>query len=444
MAPNADQGSIVIIGAGVFGASTAYHLSLQWANPSLITIIDRTTTPPAPAASNDINKIIRADYSSPFYCELAYEAMESWSTWPELKPYYHRTGWIMLDSEDSDLSDRIRKGFRDRGHDPTQDVPLHELNERWKGILKGTHTAGYKNAYLNPEAGWCDAAAATASVMNAAIDRGVKYVIGDVSNLLYLEGRVKGVRTTDGREIVADKLVLATGAWTSILLSSVEDVFEIAAEDRVERQASAAGVGVVHYKMSEAEMDELSEMPVVVYGENGEVIPPPKENRLLKYTNARTFTNTITTGSGHKISVPSDQEQSIVPEALKQETGTLMSSRVMPKYTRGKVADSWRLCWDARTPTQDWLLSQHPHPQLGNLYLAIGGSFHSYKFLPNCGKYMVNVINGSGNGPENDRAWAWKTGDIGWRGAHEKTEPKRELRDLERSGNGHIGDLQSK
>ena len=146
--------SILIVGAGVFGASTAHHLSLQYKDASKITVIDRTPAPPDPAASTDINKIIRADYSSAFYTELAYEAMEAWSEWPELKDYYHRTGWIMLDTQDSDLSDRIRKVFRDRGHDPTKDVPLNELDDHWKGITKGTVTKGFKAAYWNPEAGW--------------------------------------------------------------------------------------------------------------------------------------------------------------------------------------------------------------------------------------------------------------------------------------------------
>ncbi|CAK4031497.1 L-pipecolate oxidase [Lecanosticta acicola] len=428
-----EEPSVLIVGAGVFGASTAYHLSLQYRDASKITVVDRTTAPPTLAASTDINKIIRADYSSAFYAELAYEAMDAWSQWPELKDHYHRTGWIMLDAEDSDLSDRIRKVFRDRGHDPTEDVPLRELDDHWKGIMKGTATEGFKAAYWNPEAGWCQAAAATASMMNAAISRGVKYVVGEVEELLLESGKVSGIRTSRGQAVTADKVVLATGAWTSSTLSPMEDKLHIAEKDRVERQATAAAVGVVHYKMSAAEMEKLSEMPVVVYGEHGEVIPPPKENNLLKYTNANTFTSMTTTPSGHKISVPPRRDQHIVPEALKRETEAVMSSRVMPTFAQGKTPEYWRLCWDARTPTQDWLLTQHPHPQLSNLYLATGGSFHSYKFLPIIGKYVVNVLSGKGNGGEKDQAWGWKSTDVQWRGAHEQTEPKRDLRDLEAS-----------
>ena len=88
---------MLIVGAGIFGTSTAYHLAQTYNDPTDITVLDRTPSPPAPAASNDINKIIRADYSSPSYCDLAYEALGAWANWPELKDFYYRTGWILLD-----------------------------------------------------------------------------------------------------------------------------------------------------------------------------------------------------------------------------------------------------------------------------------------------------------------------------------------------------------
>lgn len=54
---------ILIIGAGIFGTSTAYHLAKSASEPLSVTIIDQTPFPPKHAASTDINKIIRADYS---------------------------------------------------------------------------------------------------------------------------------------------------------------------------------------------------------------------------------------------------------------------------------------------------------------------------------------------------------------------------------------------
>lgn len=430
---SSNEPTVLIVGAGVFGTSTAYHLAQHYQDASRISVVDRTASPPDHGASTDINKIIRADYSSRFYCDLAYDAINAWQTWDMLRPYYHRSGWIALDKEGSDLAERIRSTLKARGHDPTKDVPLAEVERRWKGALRGTELEGFRDAYWNPEAGWCEASAATHSLMQKTLRYGVRYETADIERLVLGDGKVKGVEIGDGRILSADKIVLATGAWTSSLLSPIEDTLNVEGDDRVEKQAQAAGVAVSHFKMSDGEMQQLAEMPVVVYGENGEVIPPPKSNQLLKYTNSLTFTNTITTKSGHRISVPPDRDQLIVSDKLKRETDAMMSSKVMPAFSRGKTAEYHRLCWDARTPTQDWLLCKHPHEKLSNLYLAIGGSFHSYKFLPTVGLYMVNVLRGVSNGSEKDKAWAWKDFKIGaaWRGAHESTAPKRELRELE-------------
>lgn len=62
----------------------------------------------------------------------------------------------------------------------------------------------------------------------------------------------------------------------------------------------------------------------------------------------------------------------------------------------------------------------------------MGGSFHSFKFLPTIGRYVVNVLEGVGNGEEKDGVWGWKgKGSREGRGAHEKVVPRRELRDVE-------------
>ncbi|KAJ4302618.1 hypothetical protein N0V90_001507 [Kalmusia sp. IMI 367209] len=357
--------NILIVGAGIFGTSTAYHLSLT-ANPGTsITVLDRSPYPPHHAASTDINKIVRADYSTPFYMDLAYEALHAWKTLPILQSkdgprFFHESGWVTLSDEGSDLADRIRGNLR----------------------------------------------------------------------LLLGENGVKGVRTKDGRVYEAEKVLLATGAWTSQLLSPVEDSLDVPEDDRIEKQVTAAGVCVVHYKLSEEEYERFKDMPVIVYGDRGEVLPPPNSNRLLKFTNARSFSNTTRTPSGRRISIPPHAPQTTVPARLQSETLDSIVSKTMPSFAARKP-DSWRLCWDAITPTQDQLITPHPHPRLGNVYLAVGGSFHSWKFLPNIGAYVVNALNGVSNGAEKDRRWAWKKGHVEGRGAHEKVVPSRGLSELE-------------
>ena len=90
--------SVLIIGSGVFGVSTALQLRRDY--PTLaITILDRSPILPAPdAASTDINKIIRADYGKDlFLTKLAYEAMQEWKRWDAQVPsLFHNTKALFL------------------------------------------------------------------------------------------------------------------------------------------------------------------------------------------------------------------------------------------------------------------------------------------------------------------------------------------------------------
>lgn len=385
--------TILIIGAGTFGTSTAYHLA--HASPSSqgaashITIVDRNPSPPTAAAAIDVNRIVRTDYAKPLYCGLANEALHGWFWSLDLQRYFHKTGWLVLDERDgkSKASAGARKVFKERGFDQTLDVDVQgEVGVRWKG-LGGSDLAGFESGYFNPEAGWVEAAAATANFMRVAEEKGVRRVVGSVKELILKDGGggVKGVRLEDGTELTADKVVLAAGAWTSSLLSPVEDRLEIAERDRIERQARATAVVSAYYKLSSEETSVLAkpkDMPIVVFGKHGEVIPPSEEQTLLKYNlSAFMITNSVATASGRTISIPTTpaKSQYEVPAAVKKEMGRALTSKLLPEYVRDKQPDYWRICWDACTPTEDLLMCQHPHQKLDNLYVAVGGTFSGYK-----------------------------------------------------------------
>ena len=121
--------SVLIVGAGTFGTSTAYHLAQSYKDASRVTVLDQSPSPPKLAASIDVNRIIRTDYPNPLYCQLAFEAIHAWFWSLELGPFFHKSGWIMMDEKGSDLSERVHKVFEDRGSHQTEDVPLDKLDE---------------------------------------------------------------------------------------------------------------------------------------------------------------------------------------------------------------------------------------------------------------------------------------------------------------------------
>ena len=288
----------LILGAGIFGTSTAYYLSKQHPQSS-ITIIDRHPFPITAAgsidaglgASYDVNKIVRADYSVPFYMNLAHEAIDSWASWDLIKKFYHRSGWIALGAKDSDLGTRIRKNFKTCGReDVTSDVSLDEAKQRWNGVLGDMSTDGIGSAYFNPSAGWAEADKAVAALLSEAIESSegrVKYQKGEVAKIVLNESNegVKGVDLVDGTTVNARKVILATGAWTSKVMSPLEDQLGISEERRAESQVKAAGVVAMHWRLSTELEEKYGQMPVIIYGEQGKRM---ESNSRLEHDSSRT------------------------------------------------------------------------------------------------------------------------------------------------------------
>ncbi|KAH6632936.1 fructosyl amino acid oxidasesarcosine oxidase [Boeremia exigua] len=446
MAEQKQEPTLLIIGAGTFGTSLAVHASKAYRDASRITIVDRWS-PDGPvqdkqAAAIDINRIIRTDYTSPLYCNLANEAIHFWFWGMEVQGHFHKAGWTVFDGPDQSQEFRsgVRKTFEERGSNVIKQLDANDLIKE-QDVLKGLDGDKLGKGYFNPEAGWVDAASATKAYLRIAESRGVKRVTGEVNELLLRDNGegLAGVRLHDGTVLKADKVVVAAGAWTSSLLSPLEDKLDIADKDRIERQITAVGRLSAYYDLSESESKHMMEtkLPIVVIGGEVDIIPPYYHLPCLKINDLKTeFTNTIITASGRRITTPSTRNQMQVPKKLTQESEKVLKNS-MPGWTKSRSPDRWRICYDAVTPTEDWVLSRHPDNRLKNMYIAVGGSFHSYKFMPNAGSYLLNVIEGKSNGEEKDRAWKWKSEDeLKERCAKEfgnspRNEHRRELSDFE-------------
>ncbi|OJJ55847.1 hypothetical protein ASPSYDRAFT_157516 [Aspergillus sydowii CBS 593.65] len=432
-----EQDTILIVGAGIFGVSTAYHLAQQATDPSRIILLDRAAPPSnnALAASSDINKIIRADYSNQLYMELGFEAIEAWKSLSFFHDagVYHQSGWIAMDEKGSDTPQRIRENFRNSSHNhdaALTDMTEDEVRRAWGGVLNRTDCTPFGSYYFNQSAGWADAGKALQLMLQEAIKLGIRYESGEANRIVLSTdgGAVQGVETEAGNVLRAAKVVLATGAWTSKLLYSLEDSLHIERAARVEQQVSAAGVCVAHFQLSHEERELYSKLPVFVYGGQGEVIPPTSTG-ILKFTSTTSFRNTVRTATGHEISIPVE-DQFDAPRGLQEDSIAAVNVRIPQLTDHGRKPDYYRLCWDSISASQHPLISRHPDSRLANLYFAVGGSFHCYKFLPTIGKYVANVLQGVSNGPEKDKAWSWKSSGESERGVHESLVPQKEFTDF--------------
>lgn len=84
--------SILIVGAGVFGLSTAIELNKR--GYENVTVLDRYLPPVVDGSSVDISRVIRTDYADPLYGKMAREALDGWQG--EYKDFYYHSGFVML------------------------------------------------------------------------------------------------------------------------------------------------------------------------------------------------------------------------------------------------------------------------------------------------------------------------------------------------------------
>jgi sarcosine oxidase/L-pipecolate oxidase len=108
------------------------------------------------------------------------------------------------------------------------------------------------------------------------------------------------------------------------------------------------------------------------------------------------------------------------------ELPNVLVRRHLTSSTRLEYSLAHKFHRDAVTPNQDFLICEHPSSK--SLYIAGGGSFHSWKFLPNIGQYVVRMLHNKLDEKEKKR-WGWNRSNNG--GACKMYSPVRDLKDIE-------------
>lgn len=282
MSPTTNK-SVLIVGGGTFGTSTAYYLSQNPSTYTSITVLDRFAVPGPETAGNDINKVIRSDYPGAIYADLANEAIQLWRD-PEglYAGLYHRCGWFYASDGDSlDFVDTAAATAGQLGLEVPQPVTADEVRRRFPFFTAAGMDRWAKTVW-NSSAGWANAGAALRRMAEAAQHHGVRYVTGDagfIKQLLFSEdGKyVTGAKAADGTEHFADLVILAAGANAASVLD-------------LKGQLVAKGHGVGHIQLTPEEATKYAGMPIVAHLEGG-LIFPPQEDGILKVGAEHFLTN---------------------------------------------------------------------------------------------------------------------------------------------------------
>jgi sarcosine oxidase/L-pipecolate oxidase len=436
--------SILIIGSGVFGLSTALSLCLDPKfSKSRITLIDRSTFPPTDTASVyipthssshvtnspkiDSSRIVRSDYADRLYADLGADALDKWRTleWAGTPSCYHENGLVFAAGPGYDKYvlasyDNVSNLAKEQDWSPGSVEFLADED----AISKAGDTGGVcgEIAYLNRRSGWVNAAQAMTMLYKRVEKLGrIDFVTGTVTRLIFSPDstQILGVTYTAAeglKEIRADLTILAAGAWSPSLLDL-----------RGRVHCTAHPLGYVPLTLSEAK--SLSEKPVQMEFFRGLfIIPPPNPSDCEAGTefylkiaqhchgvhNPVTISHPERLNETMKVSIPTTKPFGQLPLMYRKDmrlflaeiTTSPFESRHTPfEQLNDRPLLNQRLCHYADTPTGDFLVDYVPRYGK-SLFIATGGSGHGFKFLPVIGDHIVACITGN-KGPLEDK-WAWK------------------------------------
>ncbi|KAG9254068.1 FAD dependent oxidoreductase [Emericellopsis atlantica] len=440
--------SIVIVGAGVFGLSTAIHLAER--GYTNVTILDKqsyqdshyayekerhTTDYGSLSCSHcstaDINKIIRAAYGSQFeYQTLALDAIAKWKKWNEelktgktVPPGFSTsdalfvnnstvtmtTGLEMDQFEKDTIRNMDRVGLRETQvnlHNP-QDVA--RARAKGFGFAVDAFSTSNISSVLDTQSGFVYADRACHFALHKAQKLGVKAILGGSKSTFshFLEnadGKITGVKTADGVSHQADLTIMACGGWTPSLLTQLDNLCE----------TTAGSVAMFQLPQDKALWDKFApeNFPTWSYdirrGKYGGLYGFARDpNGVVKIGYRGTkFTNPQTQADGASRSVPVTRW---TQEAIRQIP--LMASRVIKGFVRDYLPElidcemTSRLCWYTDSYDNHFVIDFVPDHH--GLMVATGGSGHGFKFLPNLGEHVVDRIEGKKN--DYLQYWNWRS-----------------------------------
>ena len=354
---------VVVIGAGVFGAWTAWHLAKRkWR----VLLAEAYGPAHTRASSGGESRIIRMAYGADeIYTRWSQDSLAQWKKLFTTvgEQLFHQTGVLWLAGESDE---RLAESM----------ATLKRCGVKYEVMERGPLEKRYpqvnfdavERGLLEPESGVMLARRAVACLAADAVKRGVNLEIAHIVPPPEKE-KLESIQTTEGKRISAGQFVFACGPWLGKMFPELlgprifptrQEVFFFGTPPG-DRRFAPPTLPTWLFTMDE------------VYG------MPDLESRGLKVA--------LDT---HGMCIDPDT-QSRIPSPEISDWARRYVARRFPALKDAPIVET-RVCQYENTSSGDFLIDRHP--ALENAWLAGGGSGHGFKHGPAFGEYAAAMVCG--------------------------------------------------
>jgi sarcosine oxidase len=353
-----------VIGAGVFGAWTAWHLAKRGQR---VLIMEAYGAAHSRASSGGESRIIRMSYGpDEIYTRWALRSLEQWK---ELfadtgQRLFVPTGVLWLAGKDDAKLNSSTSALK-RCAIAHEVLELAELRARYPQI----NFAEVQRGVLETDSGVLLARRAVACVVEDAVRMGAQFEIAQVAPP-ETGGTVAAIETSGGERIHAGQFVFACGPWLGKIFPEIlaqrifptrQEVFFFGCPAGDRRFVPPA-------------------LPTWLFQDDEVYGMPDIESRGLKV--ARDVHGERVDPDAHS-RLPSKEGAVFAREYVR---------RRFPGLGDAEIVEA-RVCQYENTSTGDFLLDRHP--DMRNVWFAGGGSGHGFKHGPAVGEYLAGQILGT-------------------------------------------------
>ena len=378
-----EQVETVVVGGGVMGSAAAWALASAGRE---VLLLERFEPGHVRGASHGASRIYRTTYAEPEYLDLAQEALGHWrgleaDAGVELLTL---TGGVSGGAGDT-RREEIAAAFVARGV-PHEWLSAEAAAERWPGlrfdgrVLHETETAGRVHADR-----------AVGAFQAVARARGAQ--VRHSTAVLSLEETVGGVRVlTDAGEVLAQRVVVAVGAWSAGLVAPL-----LEGSSRGSGLLGPEGLPLVvtqeqpaHFALHAGAPDELS-WPSFTHDPGPGLVGPGKRWPSGTYGLA-------TPGEGikvgfHGVGPRTDPDhRTFQPEQAQLDQLLDYVAEWVPGVDPSTAVPI--SCTYTTTPDHDFVLDR-----VGRVVVAAGFSGHGFKFAPSLGRVLRDLATEDVDGP---------------------------------------------